>query len=51
MSRIHVIEEARHIKYAREELKRQAAGSSAIKRKLTAARLAWGMSGDHPAGT
>ena len=44
VSRIHVIEEARHIKYAREELKRQVAASSAIKRKLTAARLAWGMS-------
>ena len=39
-----MIEEARHIKYAREELKRQVAASSAIKRKLTAARLAWGMS-------
>jgi hypothetical protein len=45
VSRIHVIEEARHIKYAREELKRQVARSSATRRKLTAARLAWGMSG------
>jgi hypothetical protein len=45
VSRIHVIEEARHIKYAREELKRQVAKSSATRRKLTAARLAWGMSG------
>ena len=45
VSRIHVIEEARHIKYAREELKRQVARSSAARRKLTAARLAWAMSG------
>ena len=45
VSRIHVIEEARHIKYAREELKRQVAKSSAFRRKATAARLAWGMSG------
>ena len=45
VSRIHVIEEARHIKYAREELKRQVAKSSATRRRLTAARLAWGMSG------
>jgi hypothetical protein len=45
VSRIHVIEEARHIKYAREELKRQVARSSATRRKLTAARLAWVMSG------
>ena len=45
VSRIHVIAEARHIKYAREELKRQVARSSATRRKLTAARLAWGMSG------
>jgi hypothetical protein len=45
VSRIHVIEEARHIKYAREELKRQVARSSATRRRLTAARLAWGMSG------
>ena len=44
VSRIHVIEEARHIKYAREELKRQVAASSATRRKLTATRLAWGMS-------
>jgi P-aminobenzoate N-oxygenase AurF len=44
VSRIHVIEEARHIKYAREELKRQVAGRSATRRKLTATRLAWGMS-------
>jgi hypothetical protein len=56
VSRIHVIEEARHIKYAREELKRQVASSSATRRKLTAARLAWGMSGIihrnlmHPSG-
>jgi hypothetical protein len=45
VSRIHVIEEARHIKYAREELKRQVARSSATRRRLTANRLAWGMSG------
>ncbi|HEY2443615.1 MAG TPA: diiron oxygenase [Streptosporangiaceae bacterium] len=45
ISRIHVIEEARHIKYAREELKRQVAKSSAARRKFTAARLAWFMSG------
>jgi hypothetical protein len=45
VSRIHVIEEARHIKYAREELKRQVAKSSAARRKFTAARLAWFMSG------
>ncbi|MGH3156113.1 MAG: AurF N-oxygenase family protein [Streptosporangiaceae bacterium] len=44
VSRIHVIEEARHIKYAREELKRQVARSSATRRKFTAARLAWFMS-------
>jgi hypothetical protein len=44
VSRIHVIEEARHIKYAREELKRQVAKSSATRRKFTAARLAWFMS-------
>ena len=56
VSRIHVIEEARHIRYAREELKRQVASSSATRRKLTAARLAWGMSGIinrnlvHPSG-
>ena len=45
VSRIHVIEEARHIKYAREELKRQVARSSAARRRFTAARLAWFMSG------
>jgi hypothetical protein len=45
VSRIHVIEEARHIKYAREELKRQVAKSSAARRKFTATRLAWFMSG------
>ena len=45
VSRIHVIEEARHIKYAREELKRQVAKASATRRKLAAARLAWFMSG------
>ena len=45
VSRIHVIEEARHIKYAQEELKRQVAKSSATRRRMTAARLAWGMSG------
>jgi hypothetical protein len=45
VSRIHVIEEARHIKYAREELKRQVARSSATRRRLTANRLAWAMSG------
>ena len=56
VSRIHVIEEARHIKYAREELKRQAASSSATRRRLTATRLAWAMSGIirrnlmHPSG-
>ena len=45
VSRIHVIEEARHIKYAREELKRQVVKSSAARRRFTAARLAWFMSG------
>jgi len=45
VSRIHVIEEARHIKYAREELKRQVAQSSATRRRMTANRLAFGMSG------
>jgi hypothetical protein len=56
VSRIHVIEEARHIKYAREELKRQVAKSSTTRRRLTATRLAWGMSGIirrnlmHPSG-
>ncbi|HEY1917948.1 MAG TPA: diiron oxygenase [Streptosporangiaceae bacterium] len=44
VSRIHVIEEARHIKYAREELKRQVAKSSAARRRFTATRLAWFMS-------
>jgi hypothetical protein len=45
VSRIHVIEEARHIKFAREELKRQVARSSAAHRKFAAARLAWFISG------
>jgi hypothetical protein len=44
VSRIHVIEEARHIKYAREELKRQVARSSSARRRFTATRLAWFMS-------
>jgi P-aminobenzoate N-oxygenase AurF len=45
ISRIHVIEEARHIKYAREELKRQVAKSSPARRRFAAARLAWFISG------
>ncbi|WP_119731041.1 AurF N-oxygenase family protein [Thermomonospora amylolytica] len=40
VSRIHVIEEARHIRYAREELKRAVAASSATRRRLAAAGVA-----------
>lgn len=40
VSRIHVIEEARHIKYAREELKRQVAKASPARRRIAAAGLA-----------
>ncbi|HEY7484222.1 MAG TPA: diiron oxygenase [Streptosporangiaceae bacterium] len=44
ITRIHVIEEARHIKYAREELKRQVARVSAGRRRFAAlglAQLTW----------
>lgn len=40
VSRIHVIEEARHIKYAREELKRQVAKASPARRRIAADALA-----------
>ncbi|WP_019630034.1 AurF N-oxygenase family protein [Actinomadura atramentaria] len=40
VTRIHVIEEARHIKYAREELKRLVATASAPRRRFAAAGLA-----------
>jgi hypothetical protein len=40
VTRIHVIEEARHIKYAREELKRQVAKASATRRRVAALALA-----------
>ncbi|MFC4061998.1 diiron oxygenase [Planomonospora corallina] len=40
VSRIHVIEEARHIKYAREELKRQVVHRSAARRRLGGAMTA-----------
>ncbi|MQY08010.1 AurF N-oxygenase family protein [Actinomadura macrotermitis] len=42
VTRIHVIEEARHIRYAREEMKRLAAGSSPVRRRLAAYMLAQG---------
>jgi hypothetical protein len=41
VTRIHVIEEARHIRYAREELKRLVAAASAPRRRLAAAGLAY----------
>lgn len=40
VTRIHVIEEARHIKYAREELKRLVAAQPALRRRMAAAGLA-----------
>ncbi|SEG80870.1 P-aminobenzoate N-oxygenase AurF [Thermomonospora echinospora] len=40
VSRIHVIEEARHIRYAREELKRQVAKASPARRRFAAAGIA-----------
>ncbi|GAA2639300.1 diiron oxygenase [Actinomadura fulvescens] len=53
VARIHVIEEARHIKYAREELKRMVAKAAPARRWLAAyciARWAWMASGQmtHP---
>jgi hypothetical protein len=42
VTRIHVIEEARHIKYAREELKRLVARAPAIQRRAAAFSLAQG---------
>jgi hypothetical protein len=41
ITRIHVVEEARHIKYAREELKRQVAKSPTARRRIAAFGLAW----------
>ncbi|GAA2598065.1 diiron oxygenase [Actinomadura fulvescens] len=43
VTRIHVIEEARHIKYAREELKRIVAKAPAVRRRLAAYGLAQGL--------
>jgi len=40
VSRIHVIEEARHIRYAQEELKRHIATASPLRRRLAAAGIA-----------
>ncbi|MFC6882719.1 AurF N-oxygenase family protein [Actinomadura yumaensis] len=40
VTRIHVIEEARHIKYAREELKRLVANASPLRRRAAALGLA-----------
>ncbi|HEX2314668.1 MAG TPA: diiron oxygenase [Thermomonospora sp.] len=40
ISRIHVIEESRHIRYAREELKRQVARVSPVRRRIAAAGIA-----------
>ncbi|REE94949.1 AurF N-oxygenase family protein [Thermomonospora umbrina] len=40
VSRIHVIEESRHIKYAREELKRQTARVHPVRRRIAAAGVA-----------
>ncbi|MFB4297198.1 diiron oxygenase [Actinomadura sp. NTSP31] len=40
VTRIHVIEEARHIKYAREELKRLVAHASPVRRRAAAYALA-----------
>jgi hypothetical protein len=40
VTRIHVIEEARHIKYAREELKRLVTVLPAVRRRMAAAGLA-----------
>ncbi|MFB9720050.1 diiron oxygenase [Planobispora longispora] len=40
ISRIHVIEEARRIKYAREELKRQVVHRSAVRRRVGGAMMA-----------
>ncbi|MWA03981.1 diiron oxygenase [Actinomadura sp. LD22] len=42
VTRIHVIEEARHIKYAREELKRLVAHASPVRRRAAAYALAQG---------
>ncbi|HEU5024705.1 MAG TPA: diiron oxygenase [Spirillospora sp.] len=42
VTRIHVIEEARHIRYAREELKRLVAHASPVRRRAAAYALAQG---------
>ncbi|GAA0263718.1 diiron oxygenase [Actinomadura nitritigenes] len=42
VTRIHVIEEARHIRYAREELKRLVARASPVRRRAAAYALAQG---------
>ncbi|MDL4822160.1 AurF N-oxygenase family protein [Actinomadura opuntiae] len=42
VTRIHVVEEARHIKYAREELKRLVAHASPVRRRAAAYALAQG---------
>ncbi|MFI0367700.1 diiron oxygenase [Actinomadura sp. 1N219] len=40
VTRIHVVEEARHIRYAREELKRLVAGAAPVRRRMAAYALA-----------
>ncbi|MFD0688322.1 AurF N-oxygenase family protein [Actinomadura fibrosa] len=40
VTRIHVVEEARHIKYAREELKRLVADAAPVRRRMAARGLA-----------